>query len=56
MEELTEKIGLKRQVLFAEDHLNILNIVFLEAFLLIGKIVSEFEIKYEVISTENAYR
>ena len=40
----------------AEDHFNIFNTIFLEAFILLGKIKEEFHLKQNVISSENAYR
>lgn len=42
--------------LFSEDYFSIFNTEFLEAFLIIGRLRSEFEVKSEIISSENAYR
>ncbi len=45
-----------QNLLFAEDHFNILNTIFLEAFLSLGELKSEFSLDKEIISSENAFR
>ena len=43
--------------LFSEDYFSVFNAEFLEAFLIIGRLKSEFgELRLEIISTEDAYR
>lgn len=41
---------------YAEDHFSIFNTIFLEAFIHLGKLISDFILKQESISSENAYR
>ena len=45
-----------KAVLFADDYYSLLNTQFIEGFLVVGKIKSQFNIKLNSISAENAFR
>ena len=52
---LTETF-VNKNVLFAEDYYSILHTQFIEGFMVVGKIKSQFNIKFDSITAENAFR